>query len=137
MTEEKQYWFLAQGAGTDNDAAVRAFSIPWWPEAIKWAHREGDERVDAPMLFSRQEAAEAEARRLSEPDPDGYLSLVSEVGEEEANRILAKSLPLRAYDLGQEMLAMKLEDCEFLCVMVDGRIKLRRDFLAELITEEV
>lgn len=130
--EEQQYWYLAQGKEDEPEDSLRVLSIPWWPEAVKWEHREGTEQVDAPMLFTTREAAEAEVRGLSEPDPDGYLRLVSALGEKTVNEALDNSSPYRTFSLNSERLADKLEDSHFLCVMVDGRMKLRQDLLEEL-----
>jgi hypothetical protein len=40
--------------------------------------------------------------------------------------------PLPVFDLDEDLLFGKLEDSDFLCVMVDGILKLRRDFMEEL-----
>ena len=100
--DERRYWYLATGnPGEVEDymasgrgifaetarkwseeekrrVARRArqssvLSIPWWPEAVKWEHKDGNERVDAPMLFTTREAAEAQLREIQDAEADNYL----------------------------------------------------------------
>ncbi len=49
----ERYWYLASAP----------LSVPWWTEVFKWAHQEGVERVDAPMLFSTMAGAGEELRK--------------------------------------------------------------------------
>jgi hypothetical protein len=101
-----------------------ALSIPWWPEAHKWKHKQELEYVQAPMLFSTREAAEKEKRAVQGPEP--------EYGEELVNAAYDNTAPLRAMWLDWGSLLDKLEDSDFLCVMVDHKLKLRQDFAGEL-----
>jgi hypothetical protein len=159
--DERQYWYLAVGdPGEVEDfmvsgrgifaehartwseekkrwAARRArqlsiLSIPWWPEATKWEHKDGIERVDAPMLFTTREAAEAKLREIQDAEADNYLRLVEHHGEGIINVAYNNTAPLQVFDLDESLLFSKLEDSDFLCVMVDGILKLRRDFMEEL-----
>ncbi len=117
-----QYWYLAS----------TPLSVPWWTEVYKWAHKEGVERVDAPMLFSSRGGAEEELRCLYGAAADEYLLLVEQHGEEEVNEAYENTPPTKIHSLDAEMLLDCLEDSDFLCVMVDGRMRLRQDLAEEL-----
>jgi len=107
-------------------------SIPWWTEVIKWTHQEGVERVEAPMLFSTLEGAGEQLRALHGAAADEYLRLVEQHGEAQVNEAYENTPPTRMFCLDVETLLDHLEDSDFLCVMVDGRMMLRQDFAAEL-----
>ncbi len=135
---EQRYWFLAPA---DEDEAGRlptaevVLSEPWWPEAVKWTHKEANEYVEAPMMFSTRAAAEAEMREIQDAEPDDYLRMVEEHGGELMDRALDNTAPLRVFAIDRGSLADKLDDSEFLCVLVDGRMKLREDFVEELMSD--
>jgi hypothetical protein len=132
---EPQYWVIGH-AGTDEGGrplpAERVFSVPWWAEAMKYTHEEGNERVDAPILFTSEEAAEVQLRKTEEAEPDSYLKLVNQHGEQLVNEAYNNAAPLTIIGIGRDALADKLEDSDFLCVVVDGRMKLRQDLIEEL-----
>ena len=160
--DERQYWYLAVGnpgevedymisepRGIFAETArqwseeykrwvarrarqVSVLSIPWWPEAVKWGYKDGIERVDAPMLFTTREAAEEQLREIQDAEADNYLSLVEHHGEGIINVAYNNTPPLQVFALDESLLLGKLEDSDFLCVMVDGILKLRRDFMEEL-----
>jgi hypothetical protein len=109
-----------------------ALSIPWWPEAYKWEHKQELEYVQAPMLFSTREAAEKEKRAVEGAEADGYSRLTDQYGEEHVNEAYDNPAPLRAMWLDWGWLLDKLEDSDFLCVMVNHKLKLRQDFAEEL-----
>jgi hypothetical protein len=132
---EPQYWVIGH-AGADQDGrplpAEAVLLVPWWPEAMKYTHEEGNERVDAPILFTSEEAAGVELRETVEAEPDSYLKLVNQHGEQLVNEAYNNAAPLTIIGIGRDALADKLEDSDFLCVVVDGRMKLRQDFIEEL-----
>jgi hypothetical protein len=110
-----------------------AFSPPWWPEAeFPWIHQEGREYLRAPRLFTTKEAAEAVLRDHLGDEPETFMDLVDQYGFEEANKALDNISPLRVMWMDRESLLSSLEDADFLCVMVDERLILRRDFMEEL-----
>lgn len=117
-----RYWYLA-GA---------PLSVPWWPEVYKWAYREELERVDVPMLFSTMVGAGEELRKQHGAAADEYLRLVEQHGEEEVNEAYENTPPMMFHSLNAEGLLDYLEDSDFLCVMVDGRMRLRQDLVEEL-----
>jgi hypothetical protein len=108
-----------------------ALEVPWWPSVRSWEHREGREVVTAPMLYTKRERAEEEARRL-----EAYLELVEGFGQASADEALGNTPPYRALWVERETLLDKLRHSDFLCVMVDERMKLRADFLDELVRME-
>jgi hypothetical protein len=132
---EQQYWIIGH-AGTDEGGrphpAERVISVPWWPEAMKYTHEEGNERVDAPILFTSEEAAEVQLRKTKEAEPDSYLKLVNQHGEQHVNQAYDNTAPLTVLVIDREALADKLGDSDFLCVVVGGRMMLRQDFIEEL-----
>lgn len=108
--------------------APNALSIPWWPEIQpKWVHRQDPEYVQAPMIFSTKEEAEKVWRSLEGTDPQSYMDLMERYGWAVGN-----TSSLRAMWIDTDTLLDKLEDSDFLCVMVDHRLKLRQDFIEEL-----
>jgi hypothetical protein len=110
-----------------------ALSIPWWLEALKWEHKQELEYVQAPMLFSTREAAEKEKRAVEDAERDGGFSrLVDQYGEELVNEAYDNTASLRTMWLDWDSLLDKLEDSDFLRVMVDHKLKLRQDFAEEL-----
>lgn len=111
---------------------ARGLSVPWWPEAGRWEHEDGDEQVAAPMLFTSQEAAEADLQDVQRRAADNYLDMVEMYGEATTNRALDNTAPPEVHGIDEDLLLGKLEDAEFLCVMVDGRMKLRREMVEEL-----
>jgi hypothetical protein len=132
---EQQYWVIGH-AGADQfgrpHPTEKVFSVPWWPEAMKYIHEEGNERVDAPILFTSEKAAEAQLRKTEEAEPDLYLKLVNQHSEQRVNRAYNNTAPLTVLGINRDALADKLGDSDFLCVVVDGRMKLRQDFIEEL-----
>ena len=107
--------------------------MPWWPEAEnKWVHEKGPEYVEAPQLFTTEAAAEGERHSLEQSAPEAYLDLVERYGEARAGEALDNTAPLRAMWTDRVSLLGSLEDSDFLCLMVDGVLKLRQDFIAEL-----
>lgn len=132
---KQRYWTIGRG-GEDRSGRVhpaeKVFSAPWWVEAYKYIHEEGNERVDAPMLFTSEQAAETQLGHAEESESDLYLKLVEEHGEQRVNKAYNNTAPLTVLGINWDALAEKLEDAEFLCVMVDGRMKLRQDFIEEL-----
>lgn len=129
------YWFLAPGerdAFGELPATELALSIPWWPEAVKSAHGKENERVYAPMVFTTREGAEAKLREFEASEAEAFLGLVEEHGEEDVNEALDNTLPTQVYEISKDTLVSKLEDSDFLCVAVDGRLKLRQNFVEEL-----
>jgi hypothetical protein len=129
---EQRYWFLARG--NDEARAELALSIPWWPEAVKWIHEEGDEHVAAPMLFTTREAADEELSAIEDTEAGSFLDLVEQHGETTVNEAYDNTPPWRSFDIDPGILLDKLEDSDFLCVVVDHQLKLRQDFVAELST---
>jgi hypothetical protein len=108
--------------------APLALSVPWWPEVQpKWVHRQDPEYVQAPMIFSTKEKAEKVWRSLEGTDPQSYLDLMERHVEAVAN-----TSSLKVMWIDEATLLDKLEDSDFLCVMVDHRLKLRQDFIEEL-----
>jgi hypothetical protein len=90
------------------------------------------EYVQAPMLFSTREAAEKEKRTVEDAEPEGYSRLADQYGEELVNEAYDNTASLRTMWLDWDSLLDKLEDSDFLCVMVDHKLKLRQDFAEEL-----
>jgi hypothetical protein len=108
--------------------APNALSVPWWPEIQpKWVHRQDREYVQAPMIFSTKEEAEKVWRSLEGTDPQSYMDLMERYGWAVANTSSLRVMWIDTYTL-----LGKLEDSDFLCVMVDHRLKLRQDFIEEL-----
>lgn len=118
---ERTYWYLSTGRP----------SILWWPEVTKWTHEEGNERVEAPMIFSSREAAEAELARFEETEVERYLGAVGRFGEDAVNEAKGPWSP-RVFELDGTRLADLLEGSDFLCVLVDHRMIMRQDFLDDL-----
>ncbi len=71
-------------------------------------------------------------RALHGAAADEYLRLVNQHGEEEVNEAYENTPPTMMYFLDVETLLDHLEDSDFLCVMVDGRMMLRQDFAEDL-----
>jgi hypothetical protein len=113
--------------------APHALSVPWWPEAeCKWEYSEEPEYVLAPRLFTTRGAVEEVRREQEQNSPEAYLELVGRYEPEVVDEALDNTSPLRAAWMDIGLLLDKLEDATFLCVMVDGRLKLRQDFIEEL-----
>jgi hypothetical protein len=131
-----RYWLLAHAQEDEKTGSLPpveiVVSIPWWTEVVKWEHKEGNEFVAAPILFTKQEAAEAQLQEWRDAEPDYYLELVNEHGEDLVNRAMPSSSPLHVFSIDREWLLDRLGDSDFLCVMVDGRLRLRQDFMEEL-----
>ena len=68
-------------------------------------------------------------------EPDSHLRLIEEHGEEVLNRAWENAAPLHVFSMDRGWLLDLLEDSDFLCVMVDGRLKLRQDLIEELSTD--
>ncbi len=138
--DEQRYYFIAH---SDDDAwdgglppAVMVISIPWWTECVKHHYREANESVDAPLIFTSQEMAEAQLRQIMDRAPGEYLRLVEEHGAADVGEALDNTAPLHIFSLDRRQLLDKLEDSDFLCVEVDGRMKLRQDLIEDLRQEE-
>ena len=111
---------------------VIVISIPWWPEAVKRYYRKGNESVDAPFIFTTREAAEERLRQIRRREPEAYSRLVEEHGEADTEEALNNTAPLHVFSLDRENLLDKLQDSDFLCVALDGRLKLRLDLIRDL-----
>lgn len=113
---------------------VSALSPPWWTEAgSKWVHDpEGPEYLEAPMLYTTRKRAEEELRQMEAREPEMYLNLVERHGAADVDEAFDNTAPLRAMWLDRDTLLSQLEECDFLCVMVDDRLRLRQDFMEEL-----
>jgi hypothetical protein len=108
-------------------------SDAWWSGVeYKWIHAAGREHVEAPSLWSTKEAAEKVLLELKETEPEAYLSLVESYGEKTANEAFHNTPPLKTVWVDRDTLLESLREAEFLCVMVDGRLRLREDFIEEL-----
>ena len=132
---KQRYWIIGRGGEVRSGRlhpAEKVFSAPWWVEAYKYIHEEGNERVEAPMLFTSEQAAENQLSQAQEAQPELYLKLIEQHGEQRVNKAYKNTAPFTVLGINRDALADKLEDAEFLCVMVDGRIKLRQDFIEEL-----
>ena len=131
---DQHYYFLAQAdeVGEGLLEAVTVISIPWWTEAVKSYYREANESVDAPVIFTNRELAEAALESIKDREAEDYLRLVEEHGAADVDEALDNTAPLQIFSLDREQLLDKLEDSDFLCVDLDGRLKLRRDFVEEL-----
>jgi len=99
---------------------------------MKYTHEEGNERVEAPIIFTSEEAAEVQLREAEEAESDLYLKLVNQHGEQPVNKAYNNTAPLAILGISRDALADKLGDSDFLCVVVGGRMKLRQDFIEEL-----
>lgn len=115
---------------------IRALEPPWWPDA-RWYHYEEEwDAVRAPILYTRREEAEEEARSLRHEEPEGYLELVEDRGQADADEAMDNYVPYKALWVDRETLVDKLEGSRFLCLKVDGVLRLRRDLLKELRGDE-
>ena len=124
---EPLYWILARGE--QNTLPGRAVSNPWWPEACKWTYRRDVERVDAPLIFTTRERAEQVLGPLREAERHDFLERFGMIVDRALHHHHAS---LHAYGVSRDSLVEKLESADFLCVKVDGKLKLRRDFVEEL-----
>jgi hypothetical protein len=95
-------------------------------------YRQGKEYLESPKLFSTKEAAEEELRIRENNDLDTYLDLSEQHGEELVNQAYNNTSSLRVLWMDRDTLLGKLEDVNFLTLMVDNRLKLRSDFMREL-----
>ncbi len=127
--DEARYWYLAQGPEDDPEEKMNVLSPPWWSEILRWDDGEG---MEAPVLFTHREDAERLRREPGGFGPDAYLAAVSFLGEDVANEALDNALPCRVYSLPGEWLLLKLEDCTFEWLRVDGAFKRRADLMGEL-----
>jgi hypothetical protein len=113
------FWFLAPGAvGTPAEVAV---SVPGFSEVQpRWVHDPEDlpEYLEAPTLFTTKDAAEEQWRYLHNFDV--------------ARRDYEDSLPLQVFKIGWGELLEKLEYSHFLCVILDEKLRRRRDIIEEL-----
>jgi hypothetical protein len=124
---ELQYWILARGE--QDTPPERAVSDPWWPESCKWAYRCDVERVDAPLIFTTRERAEQALGPLREAERHDFLERLESIVDRTLHHYQTS---LQAYGISLNSLIEKLESADFLCVRVDGELKLRRDFVEEL-----
>ena len=99
---------------------------------MTYTHEEGNERVEAPILFASEEGAEVQLRKTEEAESDLYLKLVIQHGEQRVNKAYNNTAPLSILGISRDALADKLGGSDFSCVVVDGRMKLRQDFIEEL-----
>lgn len=60
------------------------------------------------------------------------MKLVEEYGEAEVNKAFDNTASYRTVWVDQDTLLDKLGDSDFLIVMVDGKLRLRSDFMEEL-----
>ena len=118
----ERYWYLGRSK----------LEIPWWTEVVKYPHKEGIERVDAPILFTTREEAEKHLREQEESEADNYLGLVEKFGEEEVNEAWSNTPQTKIFEVDEETLLDYLQDSDFLCVRVEDRLRLREDFAEEL-----
>jgi hypothetical protein len=123
--DEERYWYLG-------GSPLSPMSIPWWTNVFKWRHEEAVERVEAPMLFTTRGAAEENLRELEGAEPDNYLGLVESAGEDEVNEAYSNTPQTQIFEVDEERLLGYLRDADFLCVMVDGQLRLREEFADEL-----
>jgi hypothetical protein len=100
------------------DFGINSLDIPWWTDVLAWEREEEVEYNRIPKIFTKRDWAEAEE------------------GDEEAPGARLGSVPYEAFWVDQGTLLDKLIDADFLCVMVDGKIRLRSDFIEELYQEE-
>jgi hypothetical protein len=114
-----------------------ALVIPWWSDVQPRLLESNEaERIYAPKLFSTRDQAEEQQRHLEDTEPEAYLELVERFEDEGLiNEAFDNTPPLRVLWIDRDTLLDKLEDSEFLCVMVDDTLKLRRDFIQELSQE--
>ena len=84
------------------------------------------------MLFSTMAGAGEELRKQHGAAADEYLRLVERHGEEEVNEAYENTPPLMFHSLDNEKLLDYLEDSDFVCVMVDGRMRPHQDLVEEL-----
>ncbi len=123
---EQYFWFLAPG--TEDTPAELAVSVPGFSEVQpRWVHDPEylREYLEAPKLFTTKKAAEEELRQLEDTDADSYLDLVECEGEEVVNRAYNNTPSLRVFRIGWGELLEKLEYSDFLCVMLDDKLRLR------------
>jgi hypothetical protein len=123
--DEERHWYLG-------GSPLSPMSLPWWTNVFKWRHEEAVERVEAPMLFTTRKAAEDGLHELEGAEPDNYLGLVERSGEDEVNEAYSNTPPTKIFEVDDETLLDYLRDSDFLCVTVDGRMRLREDFAEEL-----
>ena len=134
----ERYWLLAPAQDNEYGSlppVQTVVSIPWWTEVAKWQHSEGKEFVAAPLLFTDRQLAETHLHEFEAEEPDSHLRLNEEHGEEVLNRAWENTAPMHVFSMDREWLLDLLEDSDFLCVMVDGRLKLRQDLIVELSTD--
>ncbi len=131
MNEGRRFWYLAsrfEDSDGDSFTTKRAFA----EEPLGWFYEGENESVTAPMLFTSQEEAEAQLRRIQRDVPDAYVAMAERYGEDATHRTYIDLFPIEVRKMDKDLVLRKLEDSTFLCVMVDGRMKLRRDLIEEL-----
>ena len=69
---------------------------------------------------------------LKESEPEADPDLVERFGEVDVNEAFDNTPPLRAVWVDRDTILDGLREAEFLCVMVDDRLRLREDFIEEL-----
>lgn len=113
-----------------------ALEPPWWPMVRPWVHEQGHEYVSAPILYTKREMAEGDRRSLEEGEPERYLQLVEDYGQERTDEAISNTPPYKDLWVDRGTLLYRLEDSTFLCVMMDGVLKLRRDLIEDLRRDE-
>lgn len=107
-----------------------------WTTLTRWEYSEYPEYVIAPMLFTTREAAEQELNDRAKSEADGYLDLVQNYGAADVDEALDNTSPLKLGWVDNDTLLSSLEDADFLCVMVNGTLRMRRDLIAQLSSDE-
>ena len=116
------YWYVG----------VAPISVPYWDGVVMFKMEAEDERVVAPMLFTKRENAEAELRVLREGMPDAYLQAVGEYGESDVNEAHDTTPELRVFEIDPWLLSEHLENSAIAYAMVDDRLRLARELSEEL-----
>lgn len=113
-----------------------ALEPPAWPTVFAQDVEEGWDKVHAPILYTEREKAEEAARELEAEETEGYLQLVESHGQADADDAWDNYVPFKPLWVDRSTLLDKLEDSTFLCVMVDGVLKLRQDYVEQLRAED-
>jgi hypothetical protein len=88
--------------------------------------------VRAPVFYTAKRLAEEGLRDLENNEADAFLGLKDLVGEEVVNLAYDNTASLQVFGMAPDKMLDKLEDCDFLCVMIDGTLRLRQDLIEEL-----
>jgi hypothetical protein len=116
------YWYVA----------VTPVSDPFWEEVVMFEMEAEGLLVDAPMLFTARESAEAELRTLGEGMADAYLQAVGEYGETEVNEALDNTPELRVFEIDPWLLGEHLGNSALEFVILDDRLRLAEELAEEL-----